>query len=236
MFTGGTYRRLCVLLKDSSHDLGMAADDGPLRAMRELTAGIIFTGSVQLTNAARLFAEDEAELTFAAQRLSDHFADPRWDHRDRAAGILRHHVREIEDTSLIPIGGTELAKPYARKMEYQNIVRDASRPGLCPLMLRPYSTQQPHFLSENDQWQRDLWTLRQATDGKGIWLMDRGGDRPEVLKILPRGDVWQVEHPPRLDLLVPTYTYGNDERWMLLTCGLIAGPAPRQGPAQVRHD
>jgi hypothetical protein len=109
--------------------------------------------------------------------------------------------------SLIPIDVTDFAKPYARRMQYQCTVRDASRRDeplvngywcwgayhwqpeqaiLSPLMLRPYSSQTPDFLSENDQWQRYLWTLREATGGKGIWLHDRGGDRPEILSAFLR--------------------------------------------------
>jgi hypothetical protein len=308
MLTGGTYRRLRALLEDYSHDLGMSAEDGPLRTMRELTAGIVFTGSVQLSNAARLIARSPAELSTLVHRLSGNLANVHWDHRDWAEGILHHHVQDLDQDSLIVIDSTELAKPYARKMEHQDTVRDASRlgeplvagywcwgayhwdvehDGLCPLMLRPYSTYMPQFLSENDQWRQYLWTLRQATEGKGIWLHDRGADRPEILSAflqiqprwiirlredrgligpdgtrrsagawadwalahrnprghavtlpvsLPREDVWQTPHPPRLDLLVPTYTFGNDERWVLLTCGLFSGPAElRQGPRQGRH-
>jgi hypothetical protein len=53
-------------------------------------------------------------------------------------------------------------------------------------MLRPYSPNQPEFRSENDLTCRWFWTLRQATAGRGIWLIDRGADRPEVLSALLR--------------------------------------------------
>jgi len=284
----------------------LAAADGPLRAMQELAAGIVWTGSVQLSNAARLHAHTPAELGHAVDRMADHLANPRWDHHPWVQGLLTHHVADLDDLSLLPIDGTELAKPYARKMEYQDTIRDTSAPGdplvtgywcwgayhwdpshqsLCPLMLRPYSTQQPAFRSENDCWQSYLWPLRQATGGKGIWLSDRGGDRPEILATflklqprwiirlredralvgpdgvvrpagawadqallsrpergravtlpvsLPRQDVWQEPHPPPLHLLVPTYTFGpREERWVLLTCGLLGHHV---GPRQIRHD
>lgn len=202
MSTGSVHRQINALLEDYSHQLGMADDDGPLRAMRELIAGIVWTGSVQLSNAARLFCDTRSQLAWAVDRLAGHLANVHWDHREWAAGILHQQVQFLEEFSLIPIEATELAKPYAHKMQYQDIVRDASRPGdplvagywcwgayhwqvkpqsLCPLMLRPYSPQMPRFLSENDQWQKHLWTLRQATGGQGIWLSDRGADRPEIL-------------------------------------------------------
>jgi hypothetical protein len=193
-------------------------------------------------------------------------------------------------------------------MEYIGTVQDASRVAdplvngfwcwgayhwsvtrdtLNPLMLRPWSTLQPAFLSENDLIIRWMWTLRQATAGRGIWLIDRGADRPEllgaVLRIqerwivrlrkdrrlvgpdgtirsagawaewalqnrpvrgraatlpvsLPVRDVPQGATPPKLWLVVPDYTFirdGKEERWILLTCGLIGHHV---GPRQIRYD
>lgn len=196
------YRRVSALLDEYLESLGMHLPSGPLRAVGELTRGIVFTGSVQLTNAARLFCRNQAQLEDAVERLSRHLHNPRWDHRPWAGRVLAEQTRHIQQDDLIAIDGTELAKPYARKMQYLCTIRDASRPGdplvngywcwgayhwsesarsLTPLMLRPYSPKQPFFRSENDLWCRWFRTLRQATGGKGIWLQDRGGDRPEIL-------------------------------------------------------
>jgi len=282
----------------------MLHDRGPLRVLRELTRGIVFTASVQLTNAARRVAHTPGQLSRTVDRLSEHRADPRWDHREWAAAVLQLQADPIEDLDLIPIDPTELAKPYARHMEYQCTVRDASRVGdplvtgygcfgvdhwqpdascLSTVMLRSYSPNQPGFLSENDLFGQWFWSLKQATAGRGVWLMDRGGDRPEILsdllRVQPRWIVrlredrglvgpdgtrrpagaWAnsaLAHrpergravtlpvrlppdevrqygPPPLHRVVPTYTFGNDERWVLLTCGLID---QHTGPRQVRWD
>lgn len=155
---------------------------------------------------------------------------------------------------------------------------------LAPLMLRPYSQNQPGFVSENALFSKWFWTLREATAGRGIGLIDRGGDRPtilaDLLRVQPRWIVrlrgdrgligpdgtrrpaqawaeWALRHrpergravtlpvrlppqdvpqfgtPPPLWLVVPTYTFGDGERWLLLTCGLIDQHA---GPRQVRYD
>ncbi len=53
-------------------------------------------------------------------------------------------------------------------------------------MLRPYSPNQPDYRSENELALRWMWTLREATAGRGIWLIDRGADRPEILSGLLR--------------------------------------------------
>jgi hypothetical protein len=201
------YGRVASLLRDYVRPLGMLCEAGPLRVMRELTAGIVFTGSVQLTNAARLSATTANQLGKAVERMGAHLADAGWDHGEWAAAVLRLQADAVGEDDLIPIDGTELAKPYARRMQYLCTVKDASRAGdplvngywcwgayhwgvahrtLNPLMLRPYSPNQPEFRSENDLTCRWFWTLRQATAGRGIWLIDRGADRPEVLSALLR--------------------------------------------------
>jgi len=307
MKIGTVYGRLSAELDDYLEDLGMRVEKGPLRAMGELVRGILLTGSVQLTNAARLLASTSAGLAEAVNRLDHHLSNPRWDHRDWVEGLRRWLIAPVTDDELIPIDATELAKPYARKMQYTCTVRDASRPGdplvtgywcwgayrwrpdvaggtLAALSLRPYSTRQPGFRSENDTWGRLAWELHQAMGDRGIWLSDRGADRPEVLSVwlrlrprwiirlredrrligpdgtvrpagvwadwglqqrpprgravtvpvrLPARDVPQTGPPAPLWLVVPTYTFGNDERWVLLTRGLIDH---HTGPRQVRYD
>jgi hypothetical protein len=299
------YTRVSDLLNDYLKPLGMLRDRGQLRVLRELTHGIVFTASVQLSNAARLWAQDAGQLRHGVERLSEALADRGWDHREWAAGVLRLLAEEVEEDDLIPIDATELAKPYARHMQYQCTIRDASRVGdplvpgywcfgahhwqpdracLSSLMLRPYSPRQPGFESENASFSRWFWTLREATAGRGIWLMDRGGDRPvilaDLLRVQPRWIVrlrgdrgligpdgtrqsanvwadWALQHctergravtlpvrlPPKdvtqfgqappLWLVVPTYTFGAGERWLLLTRGLV----DRQiEPRQIRYD
>jgi hypothetical protein len=196
------YTKLSSLLDDYLQPLGMLLPRGPLRAMAELVRGIVFTSSPQLSNAGRLLVDSPRPLRRVLDRLSDHLADPNWNHGEWAAAVLQHLADAVDDDDLIPLDGTELAKPYARRMQYVNTVRDASRPGealvngywcfgachwkpqhssLSPLMLRPWSTLQPHFRSENDLMDRWFWTLRQATAGRGNSLIDRDAVRPHLL-------------------------------------------------------
>src|SRR3954449_10462107 len=201
------YGRVTSLLREYVRPLGMGCEAGPLRVMRELTAGIVFPGPVQLTNAARLYCPTANQLCGAVERMGGHLADASWDHRDWAGEVLHLLAGAVADDDLLPLDGTELAKPYARHMQYRCVVKNASRVGdplvtgywcwgayhwspehrtLNPLMLRPYSPNQPDFRSENDLVLRWMWALREATAGRGIWLLDRGADRPEILSGLLR--------------------------------------------------
>jgi hypothetical protein len=166
------YTQLDELLLDYFRICDMQVNAGPLRAMADLIRGIIFSGSVQLTNAARLSAGDDAALSYHVKRLSLALSNPHWNHQPWARGILARQGARVASDDLIPIDATELAKPYARHMEDQCIVKDASRPGdplvpgywcygayqyrpdplrqaralLAPLSLTPYSQASPGFL------------------------------------------------------------------------------------------
>ena len=229
------YQRVSALLRDYLHSLGMDLPSGPLRAAAELTAGMVWTGSVQLTNAARLFARTAGQLEHAVKRLSEHLANPCWDHREWAGEVLAEQTRHVQDDDLIPMDATELAKPYARKMQYVCLVKDASRVGdplvsgywcwgayhwsvrretLNPLMLRPYSTLQPRYLSENDLVLQWMWTLRESTAGRGIWVIDRGADRPAILSGLLRVQKrWIVRLREDRQLIGPDGTRHSAGQW-----------------------
>lgn len=296
-----------ALLRDYLERFDMCTSRGPLRALGNLVSGILWTGSVQLTNAARLLADTPLRLAHEADRLSLQLENRHWDHREWMAAVLQSLADQVQPDDLIPIDGTDLAKPYARRMQWQCTVQDASRPYkplvqgywcfgsyawkptaemLHSLILRPWSQNAPGFVSENDCIDRWFWSIHQALGDKGIWLMDRGFDRPEIFTSLlrfqkrwivrirdnrtligPQGQckpaiqwalealatrperglavtlpvrlpperVRQAPEAPPLWLVVPTYGYGQgkEERWLLLTRGLIGNHV---GPRQIRHD
>ena len=99
----------------------MGLDAGPLRVFRELTAGIVFTGSVQLSNAARLFVTSSSQLEKAMERMSHHLADARFDHLDWAGAALGLLADCVGEDDLIPMDGTELAK--ASQMAWTSALR-----------------------------------------------------------------------------------------------------------------
>lgn len=157
--------------------VGLEGKPGLNRALRELAEGIVWESSVQLTNAARRYCWAAGALHAAGKRLSVHLSDPKVDHRPWLQTLWAYQASFVKELDPIAIDATELAKPYARHMQYQCLVRDASGrakaggqdeplvPGywvlgayhwqeqgriLSPLMLVAYSQNLPGFKSEND--------------------------------------------------------------------------------------
>jgi hypothetical protein len=211
MSAGSTWRRVGESLSDYCSAVGLEGKAGLNRALRELVEGIVWESSIQLTNAARRFCREAGALHAAGKRLSEHLGDKRVDHRPWLQGLWAYQGSFVQEHDPIAIDATELAKPYAKHLEYQCTVRDASGkakaggheeplvPGywvlgayhwqergriLSPLMLVPYSQNQPGFKSENDCWQKAFYDLQAATGGRGVWVLDRGNDRPEIFKSL----------------------------------------------------
>ncbi len=230
MSAGSTWQRLESSLADYCSAVDLQGKPGLNRALLEVVQGIVFGGSVQLTNAARLYCHDAGELHGAGKRLSARLSDPKVDHHPWLKRLWAYQAGFVKELDPIAIDATELAKPYARHMEHQCLVRDASGkakaggeeaplvPGywvlgayhwqeqgriLSPLMLVPYSQTMPGFKSENDCWQKAFYDLKAATEGRGVWVIDRGADRPEVyrplLLIQPRRWIVRVRPGPPAD-------------------------------------
>jgi hypothetical protein len=98
---------------------------------------------------------------------------------------------------------SDIVKPYAEKMENLAQVRDGSRGEiadgywLCevigvenagneitPLYSELYSQEARDFVSENDEILKAIRLVSTAVERRGIWVIDRGGDRGLLYKEL----------------------------------------------------
>jgi hypothetical protein len=90
-----------------------------------------------------------------------------------------------------------LKKKYAEKMECLARVRDSSENGeivdgywtnqvvasdvdsneITPLYMSPHSQNSPAFFSENEEILKAIDQVGTAIHNRGIWVIDRGGDR-----------------------------------------------------------
>ena len=112
--------------------------------------------------------------------------------------ILEHAAASIRDETLLIVDPSDIQKPYARKMDYLDKVRDGSEGELggnlgysgcmavacergarrmMPLMFRLWSCRAPDFKSENTEVEAVGGAIAAKTGKRSIYVYDRGGDR-----------------------------------------------------------
>lgn len=175
-----------------------ALDKPRKRFLRQSIKGILLSGSLVVTELARLIHDDCSDSFFRVKRLLHHLANPKV-HLDQAIDAYRKQfVPMIEADTPIIIDMTDIAKPRARRMEYLAYVRDASEhklvPGywclevyahlnnkcVVPLTLDVFSIEDPAIGSQNLQIDRTVTEIHQTLDGHGVWVADRGFDGLEA--------------------------------------------------------
>jgi hypothetical protein len=167
------------------------------RFLAELIYGIQARQSVHLTEIARALGE-KIPLKKTQYRLSRQLG--RDDLGRRVLnGLCRMGARRVEKKTLLIMDISDIRKKYARKMEHLACVRDGSEKtlangywtiavlgakvettSLVPLYGSLYSQESPDFLSENLEIRQAMRKVSQATEKKGIWVLDRGGDRDDI--------------------------------------------------------
>lgn len=171
------------------------------RFLAEAIYGIQARQSVHLTEIARALGE-KIHLKKTQYRLSRQLGRD-----DLGRKVLNRLCRmgapRVEKKTLLIIDISDIRKKYARKMEHLACVRDGSEKtlvngywtlsvlgaevqttSLLPLYGSLYSQKSPDFLSENLEIRRAIRKVSQATEKKGIWVLDRGGDREDIFDYL----------------------------------------------------
>jgi hypothetical protein len=171
------------------------------RFLAEALYGIQARQSVRLSEWGRSLNED-IPLIKTINRLSRQL--------DRShlwemitAKILHLGKEKIKEGSLLIVDISDISKVYARSMEYISRVRDGSKEELAdgywtiqvaaaergesdviPLYGRLYSVDAPDCWGENAEIIKAVETVSRGVDHKGIWVIDRGGDRRQLLEFL----------------------------------------------------
>jgi len=171
------------------------------RFVFEAVYGIQARQSLHLSEIARTL-EESIPLIKTVNRLSRQAA------REGLADDLNRFVMKqgavrIEKRTLLVIDPSDLTKKYARKMEHLARVRDGSTGAISdgywmcqvigvecggheitPLASSLWSQNAPDFKSENDEILGLVDAVSSATEKRGVWVMDRGGDRVKILRPL----------------------------------------------------
>jgi hypothetical protein len=174
----------------------------PLRAfVGEMLFGIQASQDVKLSNIARSLQE-EIPLIKTEDRLS----------RNLRAEELESHLserlaelgsRRVEANTVLCLDLSDVRKEYAEKMEYLDQVWDGSEgevhagywllsvtgaavegSEITPLYQKLFSARAEDFVSENAEILAGVDRLQAHTAGRGIWTIDRGGDRKKLLEPL----------------------------------------------------
>ena len=174
----------------------------PLRAfVGEMLFGIQASQNVKLSQIARSL-EEEIPLIKTEDRLS----------RNLKAKELEGHLserlaslggRRVEANSVLCLDLSDVRKEYAEKMEYLDQVWDGSEgevhqgywllsvtaagvegSEITPLYQKLFSAQAQDFVSENAEILEGADRIRAHSGGRGIWAIDRGGDRKRLLEPL----------------------------------------------------
>lgn len=131
--------------------------------------------------------------------------------------------KRIKEDTVIALDLSDLDKPYAKKMENLALVRDGSTgerksngywlldilgadiegEDLIPLYGELYSQEAKDFTSENSQILHAIDRVTEGTGKKGIWTIDRGGDRSVLLRgLFKRGLRFVVRMVGKRDLIL----------------------------------
>ena len=172
------------------------------RFVREAVYGIIASQSVMLTEMGRQL-ESHISLKKIEERFSRQLIKPGiWDCLHQR--ILSLASIRVKDRTLLILDLSDLKKKYAEKMEYMATVRDGSDGGelvdgywtnqviasevgsneITPLYFSLYSQASPDFRGENDEILKAMDQVGTAVKNRGIWVIDRGGDRDALYEPL----------------------------------------------------
>jgi hypothetical protein len=165
----------------------------------EVVLGIQARGSVRLSEIGRALGEDTA-LKKVIERLGRHLR-----RREVREQVRDNHLElaggKVGEGTMLVVDLTDISKPYARRMEHLARVRDGSTgdltngywccqvvgverdsPDVVPLYQALYSHRAPDFVSENEEILKASSAVWEATGGRGVVVVDRGGDRIELLR------------------------------------------------------
>jgi hypothetical protein len=175
------------------------------RLVREMIYGIQAGKDIKLSSITRSLNES-IPLIKTEDRLSRNLDDRDFTEEINHQ-ICRLASKKVLDDMIIAIDPGDIRKEYASKMECLCKIHDGSKHEIAegywlakavaadiehkkviPLYLEAYSQEAKGFLSENDQLFRVIDTVGAAIGNKGIYAIDRGGDRGKLYeKFLEKG-------------------------------------------------
>jgi hypothetical protein len=201
MYFAKTAQKLREQMIRFSGELSTGLPKVVCRFVAEMIYGIQARGSVRLTEVGRALGES-VSLKKTEERLSRQLGRRRLEDEIQQR-LIRHAASRIEDDTLLVLDLSDLTKKYAEKMEHLAQVRDGSEKVLgwgywtlnivgantkgskiVPLYGRLFSHAAPGHRSENREIQEAVAMVAEGVKKRGVWVMDRGGDRDYLFNYL----------------------------------------------------
>jgi hypothetical protein len=182
-----------------SGELSKRLDKTAQRFIGEAIYGILYSQSVLLTDIGR-----SLETDVSMKKLEERFCRQLGKQEIWASiqeSLLEEAGPKVKDDTLLILDIGDIQKKYAKKMQYLAEVRDGSEKvigegywlcdvigttldtdAIIPLYQTLYSQDSPDFKSENDEILKAISRVAEKLGNKGIWIIDRGGDRENIFK------------------------------------------------------
>jgi hypothetical protein len=193
--------RLKAQLTKFSSELCAGLSKPLARFVSQMLFGIQSSQDVKLSNIGRSLNE-EISLIRTEKRLSRNLKSGELE-KELTPQLIRMGSSRVQPNTVLALDLSDIRKEYAQKMENLAIVRDGSTGELhqgywlcdvtaaevngseiVPLYQKLFSVAAKEFTSENAEVLAAVDLIRTHTQGRGIWTMDRGGDRKKLLEPL----------------------------------------------------
>lgn len=198
--------RLKAQLTKFSAELCTGLSKPLAKFVSQMLFGIQSSQDVKLSNVGRSLRE-AIPLIRTEKRLSRNLKSAEVE-KQLTPQLVRMGSPRVQANTVLALDLSDIRKEYAQKMEHLATVRDGSTGEmhqgywLCdvtaadvngseivPLYQKLYSVEAKEFISENAEILAAVDLIRAHTQGRGIWTMDRGGDRKKLLEpLLDRGE------------------------------------------------
>jgi len=162
--------------------------------LRDSFIGLIRSGKPVVCQMARHIPDQQTKFLSRLDRLEYHLTkDSDFDIKIKAQ-LPANWLPFIKDDTPIILDLSDIAKPYAKKMDYLATVRDGStgqlvngywlvelyaslsRKNPVPVLLEPFSHQEPESPGQNPVVIKAIHKIFDLTGNRGILVVDRGFD------------------------------------------------------------
>jgi hypothetical protein len=162
--------------------------------LRDATIGLLRCGKPIVCQMARQFPTQRTRFLSRLDRLEAHLVkDSNFDNKIKTE-LPANWLPFIKDDTPIILDLSDLAKPFAKKMDYLATVRDGStgrlvngywlvelyaslsRKNPVPVLLKPFSHEEPDSPGQNPVVINAIHKIFELTDKRGVLVVDRGFD------------------------------------------------------------